>query len=327
MGRSAESIATALRTYLLAGHRMTNVTQLSSGHSNETYLLDGLGMVLRMPPAGVPLLDGLDMAAQFRLYAVLGREPGAPPVPRVIHFCDDSSILGAPFYLVECVEGSPFSDYAVPDWVAHADQSFRDRLSRQYVHSIASLAKLNPLDALGPLVAPVLECQRWRRFAERAQHERLVHTIHRLTKNEPPRSGVPTPVHGDPKMSNMLWRDGSLQSVVDWELAFNGDPLADLGYVLLFFANDLHPAGIGFDLPGMWSRAQVITEWERVSDRSARGVEWYECAAIAKVTAIIAYGHHLAATHQVDDTRFLDWAPNIEAWTGVLDRSIDALEL
>jgi aminoglycoside phosphotransferase (APT) family kinase protein len=244
-------------------------------------------------------------------------------VPRVIYYCDNPDVLGTPFYLVERVPGSPFGDYAVSDWMVNASEAFRSDVSRQYVHAFASLARLRPLDILGPPVTPVTECLRWQRFAKIARNHRLAGLLDRLMKTPPPPSGPPAPAHGDPKMSNMLWLNGALQSLLDWEIAANGEPLLDLGYMLTFFASDLHPAGIGFDLAGMWGRERVISEWERVSGRPAHDIEWYEAAAAAKISSITAYGYHLAATKQVSDPRMLEWLPYTNYWTDTIERLLD----
>jgi aminoglycoside phosphotransferase (APT) family kinase protein len=326
MSRDSTVLHAALRSHLISGREISAVTPLSTGHSNETYLLEGIDQILRLPPSGTPLLDSLDMARQFQVYAVLGRLPGAPPVPRVIYYCGDAGILGAPFYLVERVAGMPFGDYAPSDWVVEASERLRHELSHQYVRAIASLSRLPPLDVLGSIVPPSAECMRWQQLAHAGGHERLVALIERLMNVEPPRSGIPALIHGDPKLSNMLWLDGKLQGVLDWELALNGEPLTDLGYMLTFFASRSHAAGIGFDLAGMWDRDRVIAEWENVSGRPARGIEWFEAAAAAKITAITVYGYHLAKTGQVADSRMLTWLPFINHWVDITERLIQAVE-
>ena len=152
------------------------------------------------------------MAGQFQLYAILGRLRGAPPVPRVIYFSADSSVLGSPFYIVQREPGTPFSDYAVPAWWAAASESFRDQVCCQYVRAFASLTALRPLDLLGPIATPRAECERWQHFARTARHDTLVGLARRLIDIPYSSSGPPAPVHGDPKMANVLWADGKLQS-------------------------------------------------------------------------------------------------------------------
>ena len=326
MGRDVASIHDALRRTLIAGNRITCVSVMSTGHSNETYLLEGLDQILRMPPSGTPLLDGLDMAGQFQLYAVVGRMKDAPPVPRVLYLCEDPSVLGAPFYLVECVPGEPLAEYELPSWFAEASDAFRDSMSRQYVEAYAGLTRFAPLDVLGPVRTPVDECLRWRGFAEAAGQTRLVSAIDRLIALPHNRSGPPAPINGDAKPGNLLWQDGKLQAMLDWELAINGEPLAELGYMLYFFESDRHPAALGCDLPGMWRRDRVIAEWESITGRSAKGIEWYEAAAGAKIAAIMAYGYYLTQSGQSSDPRMAAWLPHVEDWTNMTEGFLDYLE-
>ena len=112
----------------------------------------------------------------------------------------------------------------------------------------------------------------------------------------PPTTGVPTLVHGDLKPANMLWRDGELVSLLDWEMSFNGDPAWDLGYMLIFLPGDLHPQIPGnCDLCGMWGGDQLIAVWEEGTGRSVAHCLWFEAASHAKVASLIAYGYHVAS--------------------------------
>ncbi|MGE4322164.1 MAG: phosphotransferase family protein [Sphingobium sp.] len=326
MGRDVAWIEAALRRTLASGERITGVCVMSTGHSNETYLIEGLDLILRMPPSGAPLLDGLDMARQFQIYAVMGRMEGAPPVPRVLYLCEDETVLGAPFYLVERVCGEPLAEYEIPGWFADAPEAVRDSMSRQYVEAYAGLASLEPLDLLGPVRTPIDECLRWRGFAQASGQPTLVAAIDRLIALPHRRSGPPAPINGDAKMGNLLWRDGRLTAMLDWELAINGEPLAELGYMLYFFESERHPAALGCDLPGMWRRDRVIAEWERATGRSAQGIEWYEAAAGAKIAAIMAYGYHLTQSGQSDDPRMAAWLPTVEQWTAMTIAFIDSME-
>src|SRR5262245_54772318 len=105
--RDVEELAVRLRGHLIDGGRLTHVSALSGGHSNETYLLHGLDKILRMPPSAVPLMDhALDVRGQFELFAVLRGRPHAPPVPGLDYFNEDPAILGAPFFIMERVDGA-----------------------------------------------------------------------------------------------------------------------------------------------------------------------------------------------------------------------------
>ena len=109
-----KNILSALRRHLQEGERITSVVPMSIGHSNETYRLEGLDLVLRMPPSQAALVEpGHGMRGQFELYAVLRGLPGAPLVPAVRYLCEDEAVLGAPFYLMEAVNGEPFTECEV----------------------------------------------------------------------------------------------------------------------------------------------------------------------------------------------------------------------
>jgi aminoglycoside phosphotransferase (APT) family kinase protein len=244
------------------------------------------------------------MAGQFQLYAVVHGTPGAPPVPSVTYYCDDISVLGDPFYLMERVNGTELPEQSTPAWIADPPDSFREDMSRQFVSAFASLHRLPPLELLGPIRSPLDEMRRWRGYAENAGDTSLMESIDRLMAIPVRTSGHPSPVHGDPKPGNTMWNDGKLQAVLDWEMAFNGEALTDLGYSLGFLEGDLHPALTNFGLPGMWRRNRVIAEWERYTGRSAEGVEWFEAAAMAKLSAINAFSYHLARTGKNSDPRF-----------------------
>jgi len=307
-GRDPVELCERLRSHLIAGERLQAVTPLSTGHSNETYLLDGLDLVLRMPPAGSPLIPfGHGVRVQFELYAILGGLTAAPPVPPVRYFCDDESVLGAPFFLMEALDGEPFDDYGGTTWMNEADEPFRAAVTRNLIEAFAGVNALPALDLLGAPLDNLGELRRWRGMAEAAADEPLLEAFDRLAADPAPPTGPPALVHGDAKFSNALWRDGAVAGVLDVEMSFNGDPAWDLGYLLMYFPSETHGAMPGCGLPGMWDRETVIDCWERTTGRNAAYVTWYEAAADAKVTAILSYGAHLARTGGHADQRMLAW--------------------
>ena len=106
-----------------------------------------------------------------------------------------------------------------------------------------------------------------------AECPELVALFDRLLAAPAPLSGPPALIHGDPKLSNLMWQDQRITAMLDWEMALNGEPLANLGYMLFFFASEYHAATRAQKLPGMLARDEVIALWEQVSGRSAaRGI-------------------------------------------------------
>jgi aminoglycoside phosphotransferase (APT) family kinase protein len=328
MPRNLESIRESLINYLPGGPQISQVTPLSTGHSNETYLLEGLGHILRLPPVSEPLLDthSHGVFQQALIYERLGRIGTALPVPKILHSCSDETVLGDPFFVMERAPGEVLNDYVLPAWFTEATVLTRDNICRQWVETFAALTNLAPVLEIGSPVRPEEEVHRWQQVAASANSLALVAVLDRLLDVPARRSGAAVPVHGDPKLANLLWEEGQLTAVLDWELAYNGEPLSDLGYILHFFASDTHGASPANELPGMWSRAAVIDAWEGISSRSARGVEWYEIAADAKMAAILAYGFHLYETGRSSDARFIRWNQTSGRMTQELERTLQDLD-
>ncbi len=188
----------------------------------------------------------------------------------------------------------------------------RAAFTQEWCEAIVSVDRQPPLDVLGPPLSITAELDRWRDVASAAGNNELVKHFGSMHDDVPPRTGVPTLVHGDLKPANMLWRDGELVSLLDWEMSFNGDPAWDLGYMLIFLPGDLHPQIPGnCDLCGMWGGDQLIAAWEEGTGRSVAHCLWFEAASHAKVASLIAYGYHLVASGKSSDERLWAWGPYV----------------
>jgi len=308
------------------GERITGIRAFSTGHSNETYLIEGLDQILRLPPSVHPLLpDSHGVIDQGRIYEALNRIVGAPPVPAIVYSCEDPALLGDPFFVMGRVAGEEINDYLPQPWFGEASPSDRALLCQKWIDAFCNLGKLATIEALGPIVTPEDEARRWRRFALEARCDPLVASFDRLLKRPAPRSGPPSPAHGDPKLANLMWSNGDLAAVLDWELGYNGEPLADLGYIIAFFASDAREANKACGYAGMWKRDQIIDYWASMTGRSGGGVRWHETAAIGKMAAIIAYGYNLYSSGKSDDERFLKWKAPIQNNLGIMDIMLRSL--
>ncbi|MFT3853345.1 MAG: phosphotransferase family protein [Ilumatobacteraceae bacterium] len=302
-------VLAGLRGYLADGDAITGISTLSTGHSNETYLIEGLDRILRTPPCGPGLLPPYDMAKQHAVMKELAGLNAGPPVPEVHELCEDPEVIGDEFFVMSRAYGTAF-EYEVPDWLLCATENARSRMWAEWLCAVTRLHNLEALDVLGAPVAPRQAAQHWRQVSEQAESPRLIAINEELERNPPVESGRPAVVHGDPKIANCLWSNGNLVALVDWELACNGEPLADLGYMLsLWFTFDssIIPPAPGFDLPGVPTREEWISAWERQTGRSASGVLRHEAAAHGKIGAILALGAHLYETGQSSDERFAAW--------------------
>lgn len=319
MARDLDRMTKGLRAYLASGASLTRVVPLSTGHSNETYLLEGIDRILRMPPSEEGLLPPYDMARQHAVLASIGSAPEGPPVPRVYELCEDPEVIGDPFFLMERLDGEAF-EYKVPDWLAAGPESLRSLLCEQWIGAIARVHRL-PLERMpAPETTVRAEAEHWRSVALEAEAPPLlVDVLDDLVSRPPPASGPPTPVHGDPKHGNCLWGSGGrLLALLDWEMAHRGEPLTDLGYLCGFYdQGEAALASAGFDLPGWWPRSKTVDVWQRSTGRVARELRRYEALGLAKIGAIIALGHHLFRSGRATDARFEAWGAILSKFAGL----------
>ena len=258
MPRDLERMAASLRRYLSGGESIERIVPLSTGHSNETYLVEGMQRILRMPPSAEGLLPPYDMARQHAILKAVHRSPSGPPVPEVFELETDPVVLGDAFFLMEHLDGEAF-EYHVPDWLAAADAEVRSRMAQQWVTATASLHLL-PVSVMPPGSRSIQEeIQHWLDVATQAEAEPALHDLLGHIARTPPRStGEVTPLHGDPKQGNCLWsfrEKGKMLALLDWEMAGVGEPMMDLGYLLQWYdQGEAALASAGLDLPGWWSQ-------------------------------------------------------------------------
>ena len=321
--RDLNRIRDVLARIVPGGDRITGVAPLATGFSNETYLIEGLDLILRLPPAAGAMLDGHDIAGQARIYAELGNSDGAPPVPAIIMLDEESETLGTPFFIMARVAGESIDDIEMQPWFVGGSDAFRQQVCRTWVSTFAGLARLKPLAVLGAALTPEDDARRWREFARAANSPELVAMYDRLLAVPAPRSGPPTLVHGDTKLSNLMWQDDQVTAVLDWEMALGGEPLADLGYMLYSFESDYHGATRAQKLPGMLTRAEVIALWSQVSGRSAEGLFWHEIAQIGKIGAIIAEGSNMFVTGRSTDPKLAYFKKNLNYYLDVMAAMLD----
>ncbi len=318
MARDNREIQRVLSGLLTGEPPITAVTPMTTGFSNDTYLIEGPDLILRLPPAAGAMLDGHDVIGQARIYAALGNTPAAPPVPRIVHLENGVDLLGAPFFIMGRIAGESVNDIDMQPWFTGAPDGVRNQMCRDWVSAFGNLALLAPLDVLGAPVSAEDDVRTWQRFADQAQCPQLADMIERLLKMPAPISGAPAVIQGDSKLSNLMWDDYRISAMLDWEMALNGDPLADLGYMLYLFESDYHDATRAPKLSGMLMREEVIALWEDVSGRSAKGIIWHEIAQIAKITAIIAEGSNMLNSGRSSDPKLAYFKSNLEHYLGVV---------
>lgn len=310
---SFEEITARFRASVPAAANATGIRTLSAGHSNETYYVEGADVILRLAPDGIPLLDALDVPGQAAVLEAVQAQPDPPPAPVVVHREDGDALIGQPFYLMAPIAGRDFSDSDVPDWLAAQSPAEHGQMCRQFAGALAKIHAIPPQPVLGPAKTPHEEVGRWHGLALKAGQKPLLREFDRLLALALPPAAPPALVHGDTKPGNTIWDGTTLTGMLDWEMAFNGDPRFDIGYSLQFFKGRLHEAGNpGCALPGMWTRDQLLAEWARRTGRSAEGIEWFEAATVVKLGAIMAHGLYLCETGLGADERMRSWQPAVD---------------
>ncbi|MFF0814050.1 phosphotransferase family protein [Rhodococcus sp. NPDC003318] len=283
---------------------------IGGGRSNPTYRLsDGeRAWVLRRPPYGHVLPSAHDMVREYTVIDALGST--AVPVPRAVHLCEDTAVLGACFYLMELVDGVPVGTV---EQAGELTSDERRRLGFDFADTLAALHGIDP-DAVGLAgfgrSDGYLERQlrRWgqqweaSRTVDRPEVAVLLDKLRRAL----PDTRFPGIVHGDVKLDNVLVSPsdrGRIISVLDWEMATLGDTLADVGIMLGFWdvpGEEPNPITRGLaTLDGFPSRAELLDRYASARGIDLPDVDWYVVFADLKLAVIL---EGIARRHANGDT-------------------------
>ncbi|HKR97936.1 MAG TPA: phosphotransferase family protein [Candidatus Dormibacteraeota bacterium] len=277
---------------------------IPGGRSNLTYIVEGgsQSVVLRRPPLAHVLPTAHDMHRESTVLQAL-RDTDIP-VPRVVVACDDESVIGAPFYVMEYVDGHIVRN-RMPD--AFADTAaVRAAMSQALLETLVRLHEVRPDDVgLSGFGHPdgflARQVRRWWQQWEASKTRELpaMDELHRLLEKTVPPQSQPGIVHGDYRLDNLMFAPddpSSVVAVLDWEMSTVGDPLCDLGLLLVYWAErDDEPAaralhgGTVTVQPGFFTRAQIIEQYRSRSSRDLAMLDWYIALGAYKL-AIIAEG-------------------------------------
>lgn len=288
-----------LRAQGLAGSGAIHVAPLSGGQSNPTFRVtaDGRAYVLRKKPAGVLAPSAHAIDREYRVMRAL--QGSEVPVPRMLAYCEDESIVGTPFYVMDFLQGRVFMDPALPD----STPAERGALYREMGHVIAALHSvdhvavgLSDYGRTGRYVERQID--RWSRQC-RSLSVPLDDAMHRLMEWLPahmPPGDETTLVHGDYRIDNLVFHptEPRVIGVLDWELSTLGHPLADLSYHCM--AWHVPPAlwrgmgGLDIAALGIPSEAQYLADYQAATGRDVQG-HWafYMAYNLFRMAAIL-YG-------------------------------------
>jgi len=265
------------------------------GQSNPTYRIAAASgdYVLRRKPFGPLLPSAHAVDREYRLISAL--HPVGFPVARPYALCTDPDVIGAVFYVMELVPGRAYTNGALPEF----DPGQRRSMYEQLVDTLADLHNIDPeaagLDDFGkPGNYFERQVARWTRQYRDSQTDDLPEMerlIDYLPRSLPEQSRVSV-VHGDYRIDNVLYADGKLTAVLDWELATLGDPVADFSYLAMQWVMPADgTAGLaGLDLAalGIPSLEEVVRRYSERSGVPVAGqLDWYFAYNLFRLAGIV----------------------------------------
>lgn len=329
--RKGEELDVAKLEPFLRGHfpeagATFSVQQFPSGHSNLTYFVE-LGekrMVLRRPPFGSKVKSAHDMGREFRVLSKL--HDAYAPAPRVLLYCDDESVLGAPFYLMEPVNGiilrrelQPGLAFA-PETARRVCESFIDNLARMHSIDYAAIG----LSELGkPRGYVERQVRGWteRYYGSKTHEIPDVEQVAQWMQRNLPVSSDATLIHNDYKFDNVVLDRQDLTHIIgvlDWEMCTIGDPLSDLGSTLAYWVEAADSEEMRTLLwgptnyPGSMTRRELAERYGRITGRDVSNLAFYLVFARFKLAVIaqqIYYRYHHGLTK---DARFARMQQGVE---------------
>ena len=300
----SEQDRAALQTWVRQqglGSTVSDVAPLTGGTQNIVVrvLVDGRPMVLRRPPVHPRPTSDKTMLREIAALRTLAGT--AVPHPEFIAGCDDLSVLGVVFYLMEEVDGFNPGDSMSEAYVR--DAGMRHQVGLSYAASLARLGNV-PWEGkpLADLKRPgsFLERQvpQFMRLLESYRHDRydpeslaVGDLAEWLQSNRPP-DGEAGILHGDPHLSNVLLRRDKpeLAAFVDWEMCTVGDPLLDLGWMLICWPLETNTITAGAELAalgGLASRRELLEAYLGAGGRETSRLDWYVAMACFKLGIVI----------------------------------------
>jgi aminoglycoside phosphotransferase (APT) family kinase protein len=297
------------------GEGPVEASRIGEGHSNLTFLIErgGRQFVLRRPPRPPLPPSAHDVLREARLLSAVRGTPIR--VPEVLAACDDESILGVPFYVMNYVDGTVMTS-EVPEPLATPED--RRRISTELIDSLAEVHSVDyaacGLEGFGKPTG-YLDRQ-LRRFNGLWEHNKtrelpLVQEVGEWLAGNKPESPPATIVHGDYRLGNTMFANrppARLVAIFDWELATIGDPLADLGYLTTSWSrpDDDVPENMFDHLrvthgEGFLERDELVAYYEERTGRSMSDLRWYQALALWKAAVFMEGNYKRSLAGTTDD--------------------------
>ena len=319
------SLETWFRSNVPGAEPPLGFERISGGRSNLTYSVSdhaGRRWALRRPPLGKRLASAHDMAREHRIIAAL--QDTDVPVPPVVGLCEDDTVNGAPFYVMEFVEGPVLRSRSEAE--ASFDDAERRAIGERVVDTLVAIHAIDPdgvgLGELGRKQDYVArQLRRWHEQWEKSKTSELpvIDDVHRRLAQRIPDQGPATIVHGDYRLDNMILSPaGRVAAVVDWELCTLGDPLADVGLLLVYWSEAGDEFTPLFEAPttaaGFASREEVRARYAGASGRDLSEIDFYVALACWKLAIVLqgVYARYAAGQYGESDEGFEQFAKIVE---------------
>ena len=304
---------------------------ITGGHSNLTYTVtgaDGRQFVLRRPPLGAVIATAHDMGREHKIISGVGRT--SVPVPDALGLCEGDEVNGAPFYVMNFVDGAVLHNSEIAEEVTTFEQ--RGVLSAAVVDVLADLHLADPdaigLGDLGRKEAYVeRQLKRWATQWEKTKTRELasMEEAHAGLVELQPEQRYTGVVHGDYRLGNMLVDPaaGSVEAVLDWELCTLGDVLADLGYLLNNWVQPGEESLRGATAfptmtGGFFTREEVVDRYQERTGFEVGNVDYYRAFQNWRLAAIVegVLARYLKGVMVDDDVDTNAYADQVEALAG-----------
>jgi aminoglycoside phosphotransferase (APT) family kinase protein len=308
--------------------------RISGGRSNLTYGVEdaaGKRWALRRPPLGKRLGSAHDMGREHRVISALQSTP--VPVPPVAGFCDDERVNEAPFYVMGFVEGPILRTRG--DAEREFGEAERGEIGNRVVDTLIDIHAVDPeavgLGELGKKADYVArQLHRWHGQWEKSKTREieLVDDVHRRLTERIPEQGPATIVHGDYRLDNMILHpSGEVAAVVDWELCTLGDPLADVGMLMVYWSEEGDQLTPLFEAPttakGFPLRTDLRARYAERSGRNLSEIDFYVALAYWKLAIILegVFSRYAAGQYGKPEDGFEEFAKSVERLAEAADEA------
>lgn len=335
-----DSLKAFLETKLSCKADQITVSQISGGYSNLTFSVETPSerLILRRPPFGEKIAKAHDMGREFRILQSL-EKAGYSKSPKPILFCEDESVFGAPFFLMEFVDGFILRN-KLPKGIDFNEEDFKT-LSKNALDCLIELHSLELQDSgliqLGkPEGYTRRQVEGWSERYFKAKTHELADMEQTATwlKNNLPEQETISFIHNDFKYDNLVLgqdRKTDIQAVLDWEMATVGNPLMDLGTSLAYWAQDDDPQILKMfnlsHLPGNFTRQEVINYYHKKTGLSMDQITFYYAFGLFKVAVIAQQIFKRYSQGFANDPRFASLIHVVEAAGKMAQNSIQTQKI